>query len=167
MGRLVLDCVIPGSPQGYQRPGVRVVTPKGKPAFASLYEQPETRSWRALASDSLVRAAGGVRVEAEPVSVFIQAVGKRPGHALKRLGSGRFWRLTKPDADNVAKAVCDSIVQAGVIRDDTLVGRLVVESLVAAEGEAPHVRVVVEMLEPLPVVPWPTKTKTSGAPTLL
>lgn len=158
--RLILDAVIMGDPRGYQRPGVRVVVPKGGRPFASLYEQDETRNWRAIASDVLQRAAAGVRIEDEPVLVHVFAVGKRPRHMPKKLGCGRFWRTTKPDADNVAKSVCDAIVQAGVLRDDTLVGRLVVDSLVAADGEAPHVRVRIETLMPRPFVPWPETAAT-------
>jgi Holliday junction resolvase RusA-like endonuclease len=154
--RTILDAVVMGDPRGYQRPGVRVVAPKGKQPFATLYEQEETRNWRAIASDVFVRAAAGVRVEDESVLVHVFAVGKRPRSLPKKLGCGRLWRTTKPDADNVAKSVCDALVQAGVLRDDTLVGRLVVDSLIAADGEAPHVRVRIETLAPRPVVPWPT-----------
>jgi len=167
MGRLILDVVIPGDPRGYQRPGVRVIVPKGGRPFASLYEQEETRTWRTVASDYLARAAQGVRVEDEACQVHIEAVGKRPMATPKRAGRGRLWRTTKPDADNVAKAVCDSIVQAGVLRDDTLVGRLIVDSLIAADGEAPHVRVRIEGLEPLALAPWPdARAKADPNPTL-
>lgn len=155
--RLILDAVIMGDPRGYQRPGVRVMVPKAGRPFASLYEQEETRNWRSIASDVLQRAAAGVRVEKEAVMVHVFAVGRRPRDLPKKRGRGRFWRTTKPDADNVAKAVCDAIVQAGVLRDDTLVGRLVVDSLVAADGEAPHVRVRIEVLAPRPIVLWPEK----------
>jgi len=45
-----------------------------------------------------------------------------------------------------------------------------VVSLVAADGEAPHTRVVLEELEPLLLVEWPAKPKKQtgrrGAPAL-
>jgi Holliday junction resolvase RusA-like endonuclease len=150
----ILDVTIPGDPRGYQRPGVAV-----RGGFAKLYEQKETRDWRAVAADIVHQRANGKRVEDEPVSVLVQAVGKRPKSLPKRHGVGRLWRITKPDADNVAKAVCDTLVQSGLLRDDTLIATLIVHSLVAADGEAPHVRVTVCMMEPIQVVPWPAKTK--------
>lgn len=53
------------------------------------------------------------------------------------------------------------LVKVGVLRDDVLVGEGRVYSLVAADGEAPHVRFVVETLDPLPVIPWPRAAKGS------
>ena len=77
----------------------------------------------------------------------------------KKLGSGRLWRTRKPDVDNVCKSVLDALVTAGVLRDDVIVAELVARSLVASDGEAPHVRVVLEELEPLELVPWPAKVR--------
>ena len=159
MGTL-LDVVVPGQPQGYQRPGVRVVTPQGGRPFAQHYEQSETRSWRSVAVGVLTTPEGAprVRVEDVPVRVTISAVGSRPA-VPKKLGSGRLWRTRKPDVDNVCKSVLDALVTAGVLRDDVIVAELVARSLVASDGEAPHVRVVLEELEPLELVPWPAKVR--------
>ena len=73
------------------------------------------------------------------------------------------WRISKPDVDNVCKSCLDALVTAGVLRDDVLVTELVARSLVAADGEAPHTRVIVDVLDPLPMVPWPEKPRAKVA----
>lgn len=163
MGAL-LDVIIPGSPQGYQRTGVRVVKTRSGKTFAQHYEQSKTRSWRSVAVGVMTTSEGAprARVENDPVRVLVEAVMDRPTIP-KRLGRGRLWRTRKPDIDNVCKAVLDSLTTSGVLRDDVLVAELVARSLVAADGEAPHVRVVVEIVEPLPLLPWPEKQRAASA----
>lgn len=165
MGAL-LDVIIPGSPQGYQRPGVRVVRTREGKTFAQHYEQAATRSWRSVAVGVLTTSEGAprARVESDPVRVIVEAVAPRPASVVKRLGCGRLWRTSKPDVDNVCKSVLDSLTTSGVLRDDVLVAELVARSIVAADGEAAHVRVVVEILEPLPLIPWPEKLRAKAAP---
>lgn len=159
----LLDVVVPGSPQGYQRPGVRVVQAGGR-TWAQHYEQAATRSWRSVAVGVLTTDDGAprVRVEDVPVRVTVEAVGPRSKSIPKRLGAGRLWRTSKPDVDNVCKSVLDALTTAGVLRDDVLVVELVARSLVGADGEAPHVRVVVEELPAHDLVPWPAKTKAAA-----
>jgi Holliday junction resolvase RusA-like endonuclease len=55
-------------------------------------------------------------------------------------------RTTKPDGDNVLKAVADALVKAGVLRDDVIVvdWRCVCEY--AAKGEEPRVEVLLSRL---------------------
>lgn len=160
-----LDVIVPGQPQGYQRPGVRVVQAGGR-TWAQHYEQAATRSWRSVAVGVMTTEDGSplARVEDAPVRVTIEAVGVRPSGVVKRLGLGRLWRTRKPDVDNVSKAVLDALVTAGVLRDDVLVAELVARSLVAADGEAPHTRVIVDVLDPLPLVPAPATSRAKAAP---
>jgi Holliday junction resolvase RusA-like endonuclease len=51
------------------------------------------------------------------------------------------WRPTKPDGDNVLKAVADALQDAGVVTDDKVIVTATVESLYAAKGEGPSVEV--------------------------
>jgi Holliday junction resolvase RusA-like endonuclease len=166
----LLDVVITGQPCGKARHRTRIVTPKGKPPFVSSYvdEKDPNVSWERFAS-SVFRQAwhGRAPLGRVPLEVYVEAVGSRPASLLKGEGMGRLWRLAKPDGDNVLKAVADALMDGGVLLDDKVIARAVVESLVAAEGEAPFTRVVLKVLEPLALVPWPTrKTKTQSAPTL-
>lgn len=62
----------------------------------------------------------------------------RTGHLLAGYPEGRIPKATKPDADNIWKAVADGITAAGVWTDDARVfdGRVVMWH--AAIGEFPH-----------------------------
>lgn len=164
MTRPLVEVVIPGPPQGYQRPGVRVIKAKSGQTWAQHYEQGKTRSWRSIAVGVLAPEGRPLSsVVDAPVRVTIEAVGARPKSIPKRAGRGRAWRRTKPDVDNVSKSVLDALTTSGVLRDDVLVAELVARSYVAAEGEAPHVRVRVELLDALPVVDGVRPRGAAGA----
>lgn len=152
----LLDVTIDGCPTSQRSKVVMRKRSKanGGGAFASLAKDEKTEEWR-NAARSVVAAAWGNRAPiTEPVKLTIWAVGKRPQGVKKALGTGRYWRTVKPDWDNVGKA-SDVLVKVGVLRDDVLVGIGQVYSLVAAEGELPHVRMRVEKLDALTVVPHP------------
>lgn len=84
---------------------------------------------------------------AGPVSVEIVAVFPRPqSHVWKRRPMPRCRHTTRPDADNVAKAVLDALTDLAW-RNDTQVARLVVAKWIAAGDEAPHTEITVEELE--------------------
>ena len=59
----------------------------------------------------------------------------------------RFWHSSKPDIDNVCKSVLDSLVMAGVIRDDTQVVILTAKSVYASKDEGPCVEVSVTSID--------------------
>lgn len=154
---LILDVTIDGCPVS-QRSKVVVRKSKSGKHFPSLAKEANTEEWR-NAARSAVEVAWGERAPIlTPVKLTIWAVGKRPKSPPKPLGTGRYWRTVKPDWDNVGKA-SDVLVKVGVLRDDVLVGHGQVFSLVAAEGEQPHVRMRVEDLEPLVVVPHPPRAR--------
>lgn len=162
MGAILLDVTIPGCPRS-QRSQVVVRKTKDGRHFPSLAKDASTEEWRSIARLTVQEAWGGKAPIDEPVRLTIWAVGTRPKGAAKWLGTGRYWRTTKPDWDNVGKA-SDVLVKVGVLRDDVLVGDGRVLSLVAGVDEAPHVRIRVEALDPLPIVPWPEKTRAKSAP---
>lgn len=168
----LLDVIITGQPCGKARHRTRIVTPKGKAPFVSSYvdEKDPNVSWERFAS-SLFRQAwqGRAPLGRVPLEVYVEAVGARPATGiLKSEGMGRLWRLAKPDGDNVLKAVADALTDGGVLLDDKVIARAVVESFVAAVGEAPFTRVMLMPLEPLARLPWPAtkKAKAQSAPTL-
>jgi len=68
----------------------------------------------------------GLTATGEPLDVVIDAVFQRPkSHMLKSGVKATAPKLPRPDVDNVAKAVLDSLQD--VMGDDSLVARLVVE----------------------------------------
>lgn len=168
MGERLLDVTIPGQPCGKARHRTRIVTPAGggKPFVASYVDDRNDPNvtWERLASVIFRDLWAGKDLVTLPVQVYVVAVGARPNGIIKPLGRGRLWRKSKPDGDNVLKAICDALVQGGVLADDKIASRKMVDSLTAADGEAPHTRVVVDVLDPLPMVPWPEKPRAKSAP---
>lgn len=140
---MILDVTIPGDPVGKGRP--RVTTRGG---FARAFTPEKTVRWETSAAAMFRAAYVGGPLD-EPVEVVVEAVGARPASKVpspKKLAAApelarRLWRLTKPDGDNVLKAVGDALVAGGVLRDDTRIVRWTCLSLVAALDEGPCVRV--------------------------
>lgn len=69
---------------------------------------------------------GGHMIDA-PVAVFIKFFykhTKESGKIAKREGSNLVRKATRPDVDNLAKSVLDSLVDAGVVKDDGLIYHL-------------------------------------------
>ena len=56
----------------------------------------------------------------QPIAIKVVAVFNRPqAMYAKRFGDGLLYKATKPDCDNISKAVLDSLVKAGnIIHDD-------------------------------------------------
>jgi Holliday junction resolvase RusA-like endonuclease len=119
---------VPGDP--VPQPRVRVSTQGG---FARAYvpaKHPVHQFRRQLSAAA--EDAGLTAIEGEPVEVIIDAVFARPkSHLTKKGVKPSAPVLPRPDADNIAKAVLDSL---GEYFDDTLVRRLVVEKTYGAEG---------------------------------
>jgi Holliday junction resolvase RusA-like endonuclease len=119
---------IAGDPVPQPRPRVstaggfaRAYVPKGHPVHA--YRQ----------AVALAARAAGLRDEARPVSVVIDAVFGRPKSHLNKSGvKASAPQLPRPDVDNIGKAVLDSLQD--VMGDDTMVSRLVVEKSWGTKG---------------------------------
>ena len=149
----MLTVHIPGEPVAQGRPRFR----RG-PKFVSTYDPAKSRNWKAEARAAMVAArAGNALPFAEgALMVVIWAAFTCPkGEHRKREPRPPRWKHTKPDAENVAKAVLDAAT--GVLwTDDAQVARLDVRKMHAAQGDAPHVIVSVQPLpadnEPLM---WP------------
>ena len=59
----------------------------------------------------------------------------------------RVWHSSKPDIDNVCKSALDSMVMAGIIRDDTQVVILTAKSVYAAKDEGPCVELKLSAID--------------------
>ena len=128
------DCLIPGPPIGKGRPRatkmgnhVRLYTPKRTADWERSSALIMRNAWMSPPSESLCRAR-------------ITAVFPRPKRLLRKKDPDqRIWHSSKPDIDNVCKSTLDSMVMAGVIRDDTQVVILTAKSVYASKDEGPCV----------------------------
>ena len=134
---------IPGDPVGKGRP--RLTTRGG---HAHAYTPGKTAAWEAGAAHLMRTEWAGKAPYEGPVMVTVSAVASRPKRLLRRGDpDGRMWRTTKPDVDNVLKAVMDALVNAGVIRDDVQVVSVLAWSLYAGRQEGACVEVLVEVMD--------------------
>ena len=125
---MALTFSVPGDPVPQPRPRVstrggfaRAYVPKGHAVHA--YRQ---------AIAAAARQAG-LTPTGEPLNVVIDAVFARPKSHLRKAGvKPDAPRLPRPDVDNIAKAVLDSLQE--VMGDDTHVSRLVVEKTYGPEA---------------------------------
>lgn len=138
MRRAGMTATIPGQPvaQGRGRAvrfgdSVRVIDPA------------KSRSWKGVASYYLMmarRAAGLASPYDVPLRVEIDAYFKRP----KSMKPGpATFRPSRPDADNVAKAVLDAGLSVAWT-DDAIVVELLIRKWFAATGDVPRVEVRAE-----------------------
>ena len=93
-----------------------------------------------------MRAPSEDLCRAEIVAVF-----SRPKRLLRKKDSEeRMWHGSKPDIDNVVKSVLDSLVMAGVLRDDVQVVELMARSVYASKSEGPGVEVRLSSIDIAP-----------------
>ena len=118
---MAITFTVPGNPVPQPRP--RVSTRGG---FARAYV-PKSHPVHDYRTQLAVAARlAGLTPTGEPLDVVIDAVFQRPkSHMLKKGVKATAPKLPRPDVDNVAKAVLDSLQD--VMGDDTMVARLVVE----------------------------------------
>tara|TARA_R110001583_G_scaffold126001_3_gene277610 strand:- start:1158 stop:1532 length:375 start_codon:yes stop_codon:yes gene_type:complete len=106
-----------------------------------LYTPKKTADWERsaalLARNAWMRAPSEDLCKLEVVAVF-----SRPKRLLRKKDpEERLWHGSKPDIDNVVKSVADSLVMAGVIRDDTQVVEIHARKVYASKSEGPGVEV--------------------------
>lgn len=127
---LICSFQIPGEPTGKGRP--RMTTRGGK---LRSFTPEKTVSYESLTIAAFRSAHGGGRLIESPVRVMLCCRFTMPASwsEKKRKAHRGDWCCKKPDADNIAKAVCDAL--NGVLwRDDSQVASLVVEKLWADCG---------------------------------
>jgi Holliday junction resolvase RusA-like endonuclease len=117
-----------------------------------LYTPKKTADWERsaalLARNAWMRGPSDDLCRADIVAVF-----SRPQRLLRKKDPfERFWHGGKPDIDNVAKSVLDSLVMAGVIRDDKQVVELFVRSVYVSKEEGPCVEIRLSSIDGVLVV---------------
>lgn len=119
-----LSAWIPGTPVAKGRP--KLSTQGG---FARAYTPKKTREWEAYAAEVLREAWG----DEKPINAACRAVVVAAWPTKDK----RKWntcKTTRPDVDNVAKAVLDAAQAAGVLVDDARVVSLRVSKYYTKPG---------------------------------
>ena len=138
---------IPGEPVAQTRPRTRVVTMKGRKPFAQVYNPKAGKAskWRKVASQRILDELESrclyppVFCKDTPVAVDIKLIhGLSKSRFRVREPAGRAWRASKPDLDNVIKAVLDAC-QGLLWDDDSQVACLLVEQYTGAQYESARV----------------------------
>lgn len=124
-----------GEPVGEGRP--RAVR---RGTSVRMHSAPRSAQWRALAAQQMAAAIPSPPLYGADVCVTVWIVAVMPRPKLpKKAGVARLYRPNGADVDNIAKAVLDAMVTAGVIADDRTVAVLQIEKVTAAVGELPRV----------------------------
>jgi len=135
----MLTFTVPGAPIGKGRP--RVTTRGGK--FASMYTPEKTVNYEGLVAHSAKVAMAGAPLIDGPASVRMEIVCKIPSSWSQKKRSaaiaGQVHPTTKPDIDNVEKAIFDGL--NGVVwRDDVQVVEVAKRK---RYGDTPGVKVTI------------------------
>jgi Holliday junction resolvase RusA-like endonuclease len=78
-----------------------------------------------------------------PITLLVQFVFPRPASVRKKDGTERLPHLTRPDVDNLAKALLDAL-NGQLWVDDSRVYQASLNKFKAAQGEQPHTEVIVK-----------------------
>lgn len=143
-----LRITIPGEPVAQGRG--RIVL-RGRTGKRVVCDPLKSRAWKLHAALVMRRHAGDrCPFPSGPLEVHVTAVFACPRSShLVRSPRARRPHATRPDIDNIAKAVQDA-GNGSLWTDDSQVARLVVEKFVGAQGEAPYVELVVHRLDAVP-----------------
>lgn len=165
-----LVIIAPGLPVAQARHRDRVVTPKRGPAFVHRYTPTKTQAWRERVLHAARTTPG---FPAEPwtcgIRLTMEAFFKRPQRLCRKCDpDGAVRKNTKPDADNLVKAVMDALTPPKIkltgndvideVRrregrrgylwlDDGQVHLGPVDRYYAAKGAGPGVIITVEIIE--------------------
>ena len=114
-------------------PRPRATAFKGR---ARLYMPKNYNEWTRRAIVQIKDRYEGPRISGA-VMISITAIFKRPQRLLRKKDpANRFYKASKPDIDNICKAVIDSLVKAGVFVDDNQIVTLTGTKLYGAKLES-------------------------------
>jgi len=85
---------------------------------------------------------GPIRVSV--VAIFDRPLSRPASVSKEDWGGGRVKRWSKPDADNLLKAVCDALQDAGIVVDDCFIEIGSVIRWYGSVGELPSVLISIE-----------------------
>jgi len=133
---MTLNLFIPGPPVAKGRP--RVSTLGG---VVRTYTPKRTASWEAFAVGMMMEAWGRPAPIRGALSLSVVALFPRPKRMIwKTKPMPREPHLGRPDADNLAKSVCDALEKWNVHNDSTI-WSLDIKKMYAAGDESPGVQI--------------------------
>jgi len=134
---MTLTVIIPGPPVAKGRP--RVSTRGG---IVRTYTPKRTASWEAFAVATMLEHWGQIEPLRGSLRLSIIALFPRPKRLMwKTRPMPREPHLGRPDADNLAKSVCDALEKWGIHNDSTI-WSLEVRKLYAAGNEGPGTYII-------------------------
>lgn len=105
-------------PTSSHQSALRIIKPKGKPAFIGKYDKSEVVKWRKEFVDRLKDYRSLERIEAKK-AVHVHIVLCYTAPKSRPIVDGKIRpKVTKPDVDNVVKTILDGLVEAGVMETD-------------------------------------------------
>ena len=135
---------VPGVPVAQPRQRHRIVAAHGR-QFVSNYTpaRAPVNSWKAMVQYAAVQQYRGAPLDC-PITLRAVFVLPRPkAKVWKTRAMPREPHTAKPDAENIVKALLDSLSRV-VFRDDSLVCVLCIEKWIAAGDEQPHSEITIE-----------------------
>ena len=133
-----------GDPKGQPRP--RAFARNGK---ARVYDPGTAEHWKSQIARRFEWRGPGLReYELGALAVVLQFRFARPKSHLRKDGTLKpdailVQHVSKPDADNLAKAVLDALTTVGVWRDDAQVAELVIVKRYANPGDQPGCQITI------------------------
>lgn len=131
---------VPGEPKGQPRPRAFAMKLAGGKYSARVFDSGTAEGWKSQIASVAVQHRPKIPA-ADHVSVALTFNFKRPGSHFKgktlTLRENRpYWHTAKPDGDNLAKAVLDTLTQLGGFwRDDSQVATLHVNKVYVTHPE--------------------------------
>lgn len=124
MSEPLVTIILPGDPRGKGRPRFRIVQPRGKPQFVTVYTDAETLKYEAALAQAGAAAWAGREPLDEALTVFAEAFLPIPASWSKRkqdaAAAGDIVPTGKPDGDNIQKCVGDALNKI-VWTDDSII----------------------------------------------
>lgn len=144
---IVFEAFAPGIPKGQPRP--RAFARGGKVA---VYDPGTAEGWKSAVAIACQELAQ--RQLTGALSVILEFYLPRPKGHLRKDGSLKplapLWHISKPDLDNLAKAVLDALTAIGAWQDDRQVAQLALTRYWANAGEPSGCLIHITQLDPIP-----------------
>lgn len=138
---------VPGIPVAQPRQRHRILSAGGR-TFAQNYTPSKSPVNEFKAAVKMAWQDCDEEMYSGPLVLRIVATFPRPASLTrKKKPNPRIPKISKPDADNLAKSVCDAL-NGLAFKDDSQVYQLTVEKWIGAEGEQARVDVVLSELPP-------------------
>jgi len=146
--RLLAELTIPGTPVAQGRPRAR-----RHGDGVQVYDPPKTAKWKRGACIVMRAAAPKPLPLCEPdtpLGVEVVVIHARPKSMSLLRQPGPVWKTSKPDVDNILKALLDAGGMAGLWHDDAQIVRLDARKVWRGSDQKPGITLRVYALDDLP-----------------